>query len=85
LACKDGDEIRYPIRKYFPPDVTAAIFFMKNRMPDRWRDVQEHVHTDQLKSSDEWLVEIQKDILELQAGGHITGLLPAPVKRGRGP
>ena len=27
-------------RKYFPPDVTAGIYFTKNRMPDRWRDVQ---------------------------------------------
>lgn len=23
-----------------PPNVTAAIFFLKNRRPDRWRDVQ---------------------------------------------
>jgi hypothetical protein len=72
---KDGGEVRYNIRKYFPPDVTAAIFFLKNRMPEKWRDVQEHHHSGALKSSDEWLVEVEKDILELQAGGHIKGSL----------
>ena len=38
----DGNEIRYNVRKYFPPDVTAGIYFTKNRMPDKWRDVQRH-------------------------------------------
>jgi hypothetical protein len=26
-------------KKYFPPDVTAQIYWTKNRMLDRWRDV----------------------------------------------
>ena len=26
--------------EHMPPDTTAAIFFLKNRRPDRWRDVQ---------------------------------------------
>jgi hypothetical protein len=26
-------------RKYYPPNVTATIFFLKNRMPERWREV----------------------------------------------
>ena len=43
-------------------------------MPEKWRDVQQHVHSGKLKTSDEWLVEIQKDILDLHAEGHITGL-----------
>jgi hypothetical protein len=71
---QDGEEVRYTVRKYYPPDVTAAIFFMKNRMPEKWRDVQRHGHSGELKTSVKWLVEIQKDILELHAGGHITGL-----------
>jgi hypothetical protein len=34
-----------PYVEHMPPDVTACIFWMKNRMPERWRDVQnvEHV------------------------------------------
>lgn len=26
------------IKKHQPPDTTAAIFWLKNRLPDRWRD-----------------------------------------------
>jgi hypothetical protein len=26
------------VRKYYPPDVTACIFFLRNRLSDRWRD-----------------------------------------------
>jgi hypothetical protein len=82
----EGKLIEKDERKYFPPDVTACIFFLKNRMPDRWRDVREHGHTDKLKSSDEWLAEIQKDILELQADGYIDLNQPvlAPQKKGNG-
>lgn len=27
--------------KYYPPDTTAQIFWLKNRQPDKWRDKQE--------------------------------------------
>lgn len=30
-----------PIQKKYPPDTTAAIFWLKNRQPDQWRDKQE--------------------------------------------
>lgn len=41
-----GSEIeRVPIRKVYPPDPTAAIFWLKNRRPKEWRDKQE-VETD---------------------------------------
>ena len=26
------------IQKHYPPDPTAAIFWLKNRQPDKWRD-----------------------------------------------
>lgn len=43
---KNGSEIvRVPIRKVYPPDTTAAIFFLKNRRPKDWRDRQEIDHT----------------------------------------
>ena len=42
---KDGDVIRYPIRKHFPPDVTACIFWLKNRQPKKWRDVWKIDHS----------------------------------------
>ena len=28
------------VRKFIPPDVTAQIFWLKNRRPDRWRDTK---------------------------------------------
>jgi hypothetical protein len=63
------------VRKYYPPDVTACIFWLKNRQPERWRDVQRNeAHVTSLKSSDELrqalLVEF-KDLVD-------QGLLQLP-------
>jgi hypothetical protein len=30
------------ITKHYPPDPTAMIFWLKNRQPEDWRDVQRH-------------------------------------------
>lgn len=38
----DVEEVAY-IERY-PPDTTAAIFWLKNRQPDRWRDKSEVAH-----------------------------------------
>ncbi len=37
-----GAVVRAPIREHVPPDTTAAIFWLKNRRKDEWRDRQEH-------------------------------------------
>ena len=29
------------VEKYYPPDTTAQIFWLKNRKPEKWRDKQE--------------------------------------------
>ncbi len=34
-----------PIIKYFPPDTTACIFWLKNRQPEEWRDKVESAIT----------------------------------------
>lgn len=34
----EGEVIRADTTTYFPPDVTAAIFWLKNRQPHLWRD-----------------------------------------------
>jgi len=40
---KDADEPVYaPYVEHHPPDVTAAIFWLKNRRSDQWRDRHEH-------------------------------------------
>lgn len=33
-----------PYVEHCPPDTTAAIFWLKNRDPDAWRDVSRHEH-----------------------------------------
>ncbi len=38
-----------PIRKYYPPDSTAAIFWLKNRKSKEWRDKTETEHTGLMK------------------------------------
>lgn len=30
--------VKTPIRKFYPPDTTACIFWLKNRRPELWRD-----------------------------------------------
>jgi hypothetical protein len=40
-----GAIVQTPIRKFYPPDTTAAIFWLKNRKPGEWRDKQELEHT----------------------------------------
>ncbi len=40
-----GRLVQTPIRKYYAPDTTAAIFWLKNRRPDLWREKVEAVHT----------------------------------------
>ncbi len=49
---------RVPVTKVYPPDVTAAIFWLKNRQPRQWRDKQEvqlttFVHTTTDLTADE--------------------------------
>lgn len=41
IKVADGEVIRVPIRKIYPPDSTAAIFWLKNRQSSKWRDKQE--------------------------------------------
>ena len=40
-----GEITLTPLTKHYPPDTTAAIFWLKNRRPEQWRDKQEHAHT----------------------------------------
>ena len=34
----EGQPVVVPTKKHYPPDTTAAIFWLKNRRPDEWRD-----------------------------------------------
>ena len=39
-----GVPVITPHKEHVPPDVTAAIFWLKNRQPEKWRDKHEHSH-----------------------------------------
>jgi hypothetical protein len=79
-------------RQYYPPDPTSMIFFLKNRMRDKYKDVHQiDGEMRVLKTSEDLRIQIHKDILELQAQGYDPKIiedddapaLPAP-KRGNG-
>ncbi len=42
---KDNGVTTVPYREHYPPDTTAAIFWLKNRQPERWRDKTEQAVT----------------------------------------
>jgi hypothetical protein len=37
----EGTVVSTPYTEHYPPDTTAAIFWLKNRRPDAWRDKTE--------------------------------------------
>jgi hypothetical protein len=41
----EGQIVETPITKHYPPDTTAAIFWLKNRRKDEWRDKVTNEHT----------------------------------------
>lgn len=41
----EGTPIVVPTTKHYPPDTTAAIFWLKNRKPEEWRDKVQQEHT----------------------------------------
>ena len=71
--------------EHCPPDVTAAFIWLKNRDPDRWRDVQnvEHVLgkyiiSDHPMTAEQWAAEratVVNEVIDDTAGE-----LPAPKK-----
>lgn len=40
-----GEIVRAEYREHYPPDTTAAIFWLKNRKPEEWRDKIQNEHT----------------------------------------
>ena len=63
-----------PYVEHMPPDVTACIFWMKNRMPERWRDVQnvdhvlgKYIISDRPMTIEQWAAEratVVNDVVE---------------------
>lgn len=45
IRAVNGEIVITPTVKHYAPDTTAAIFWLKNRQKDNWRDKQDHEHT----------------------------------------
>ncbi len=52
----EGEVQEVAYNRYFPPDRQAAIFWLRNRRREQWREVIEHEHT----ISDEKLRELEE-------------------------
>jgi hypothetical protein len=69
-----------PYRTTALPDVTAAIFWLKNRRPDRWRDVHKYEHIDAHEFDRMSTEELRAFVASESAA---LGILAAPMN-GRG-
>jgi len=59
-----GEVVEFMEVNHMPPDTTAAIFWLKNRQPENWRDKTEVEVNDLRKKSDE---ELEARLAELRA------------------
>jgi hypothetical protein len=74
-----GQIVRAPVREHVPPDTTAAIFWLKNRRKEQWRDRHEiehkHEYADDL--TDDQLANLVNAVREAaipsEAAGSGTG------------
>lgn len=48
----DKEIVQTTVRKFYPPDTTAGIFWLKNRRPGEWRDKQEIEHSGGVRVTD---------------------------------
>lgn len=70
-----GEPVIVPTTKRYPPDTTAAIFWLKNRMRVEWRDRQEVEHTLNDHSKEEIQEALRMKLKALQAQGIDVGTL----------
>lgn len=64
----NGEPLVVPTKKHYPPDTTAAIFWLKNRRGDEWRDKRELEVTD-TRSEEEIDAAIRERLAKLAADG----------------
>jgi hypothetical protein len=53
--------------KHYPPDVAACIWYLKNRMPEEWKDRHEQRHTvvEDNRTAAEILADLQRQMAEM--------------------
>jgi hypothetical protein len=68
----DGEIVRETVRKHYPPDVTACIYWTKNREPEKWRDVQRHEIDNKIRSSEDIRLQLVAEFKDLIDQGLLT-------------
>jgi hypothetical protein len=58
---KDGEVVTLESERYVQPSVSAQIFWLKNRQPEKWKDKQEVTDTSALEKLDLILGGIKKN------------------------
>lgn len=61
------------ITKYYPPDTTAAIFWLKNRQPAKWRDKQDVEHSGKVQHQVA-LEELSDDELQQRIAAEVAAI-----------
>lgn len=68
VFCQNSEVTVVPTTKHYPPDATSAIFWLKNRQRDKWRDKHEIEHGGGIKTG------MDKFFERMAAGtGKLTG------------
>jgi transcriptional regulator with XRE-family HTH domain len=68
VFCNEGQIVTHDTIKQYPPDTTAAIFWLKNRQPQKWRENYELKINPLATKSDEELDQKLNQLLEKLAG-----------------
>ena len=63
----DGKIVKTEVTRYYPPDTTAAIFWLKNRKPKDWRDKRETEISGSLNLTDMTDDELERAIAAKEA------------------
>lgn len=59
-----GEPLVVPTIKHYPPDTTAIIFWLKNRQPDKWRDVKAMQHEGEINMKHDLSNRLEKALNE---------------------
>lgn len=70
------------VNKHMAPDVTAQIFWLKNRRPQRWSDVKEVEHRIEEVGKPLTIAEMKKRLLEAEKIG-LSGLDQRSIEGGK--
>jgi hypothetical protein len=69
LHARSGKPIYAPYIEHVTPDTTAAIFWLKNRDPDNWRDQTDHKHSGKITLDQMIAGAITPDATDAGTGG----------------